>query len=146
MPNGFLERLLILEIWTFLLASSLDISMAMEPCKRLDTMVPPLSSGWHRICDGLGTTLWANPWASNRSMTWFTFWLMAKGPSIMAFTWAATLSTMAGCRQGLAIPVKIVFTKTCANGATWLNAVLLGQALSSFFESSGSLQKHQPNM
>jgi hypothetical protein len=57
----------------------------------------------------------------------------------MAFTWAATLSTMAGCRKGLAIPVKIVSTKTCANGATWLNAVLLGQ-------SSSSLQKHQPNM
>jgi hypothetical protein len=46
---------------------------------------------------------------------------------------------MAGCRKGLAIPVKIVSAKTCANGATWLNAVLLGQ-------SSSSLQKHQPNM
>jgi hypothetical protein len=46
---------------------------------------------------------------------------------------------MAGCRKGLATPVKIVSTKACANGATWLNAVLLGQ-------SSSSLQKHQPNM
>jgi hypothetical protein len=43
---------------------------------------------------------------------------------------------MAGCRKGLAIPVKIVSTKTCANGATWLNAGLLGQ-------SSSSLQKLQ---
>ena len=55
---------------------------------------------------------------------------------MMAFTWAATLSTMAGCRKGLATPVKIVSTKACANGATWLNAGLLGQ-------SSSSLQKLQ---